>query len=79
MKKFIKKIQNKPEHVRKQILYVATIAIGGLIVIFWIFTLQYRFSSIDAAKVQEELKPFSIIKDNIASTYNDVSSKIKAQ
>lgn len=77
MKKFIKKIQNKPEHTRKQILYVTTIAIGSLIVIFWIFTLQYRFSSIDSAKVKVELQPLTILKDSIASTYDDVSSKIK--
>ncbi len=38
---FIIKLQNKPEHIRKRILWATVIIIGLILIIFWI-TVSYQ-------------------------------------
>ncbi len=71
MKEFIKKLQKKPEHKRKQILYLSTAVLGGIVLIFWAYTLGHRFSKVSASSFQNDLKPFGIIKDDVVGSLKE--------
>lgn len=78
MKKIIyhfKKVREQPEHIRRSILHVA-IGICAIVLFFlWIYSLGTNITSPDTkAKVDQGLKPFSVLKDNITEQYNSISS-----
>ncbi|HEY4714966.1 MAG TPA: hypothetical protein VIH31_00460 [Candidatus Paceibacterota bacterium] len=81
MQKFLEKLRSKPEHIRKNILYIATFSITGIIVIIWIYSLANHFSAPETKEAfRNDLKPLTVIKDNLTDTYQSISadlSKIK--
>lgn len=74
MKKIIHHIRRKPEHVRRHILHVATMIAAIILIILWMFSLGHTLSNPDTqAKVSNDLKPFSALKDNLVGGYQSIS------
>ena len=74
MKKFIHNIRKQPEHVRRNVLHILTAAFAVILVLLWIYSLGTTLENPDTqAKIGQDIKPFSAIKDNIVNGYNDMS------
>jgi hypothetical protein len=68
MRKIIHHLRRKPEHVRRHILHVLTIAFGVILISLWVYSLGSNLSDPDTqAKMKDDLAPFSVIKDNLAT------------
>ena len=75
MKKYIEQIKKQPTEVRKNVALVATMIIGGLIVLFWISTFSIRTDSkaiIEAKKTVVE--PLTAISENAQDIYKQIKS-----
>lgn len=74
MRKIIHHLRSKPEHVRRHILHVLTIVAGFLLVSVWVYTLSVQFNDPDTqAKLANDVKPFSALKDNLVGGYQSFS------
>jgi uncharacterized protein YoxC len=68
MKKIIHYLRRQPEEVRRSILHLATIIIAITLVALWVYSLGSNLSNPDTqTKMQQSLKPLSVLKDNIPS------------
>jgi hypothetical protein len=78
MKKIIhhvNKIRRQPEHIRKSILHIIMAILAAILFMLWIYSLGTAMRNEDMkAKINQDIKPFSVIKDNITSQYNDISN-----
>ena len=74
---FIEKLRKKPKSVKKIILYVTSFTLLGIIILFWVATLPYRFSDKSERRkensLKEEIQPLSLFKDNVSRAYKEVS------
>lgn len=71
----IKKIRQQPEHIRRSILHVAIVILAVILFFLWIYSLGTGMGSDDAkAKAIQEVKPFSVLKDNITEQFNNISN-----
>lgn len=75
----VKKIRQQPEHIRRSILHVAIVILAVILFFLWVYSLGGGMGSDDAkakakAKAIQEVKPFSVLKDNITEQFNNVSS-----
>ncbi|KKQ35662.1 MAG: hypothetical protein US50_C0008G0003 [Candidatus Nomurabacteria bacterium GW2011_GWB1_37_5] len=77
MNDLIKKIQKKPKHVRSQIIMVTSLVITGIIVLFWVYSLPYRFSNNEQGGLKEDIKPFKILSETLSDTIGGISDTIK--
>ncbi len=76
MKKIIHKLRKRPEAERRHILNLLMIIVVIIMLALWVFSLSISFSNKDAKiKMQQDLKPFTVLKDNIVGGYNSVSDK----
>jgi len=64
---FITKLQNKPEHIRKRILWALVIIIGLILIIFWIavfyqkiqeFQKQEFIEGVNLPALREQIQDF---------------------
>lgn len=77
MEKFVNNLRKKPEHVRRNILYGVTFGVTGIILLFWFYTLAARLTTPETKEAfQNDLKPLTILKDNITNAYEDISSNV---
>ncbi len=75
MKKIIHHLRRQPEHVRRHVLHVLTIVFGIILLAFWVFSLGVSLISTDTqTKIKNDLKPFSVLKDNIVSGYQNINT-----
>ncbi|MFA6177618.1 MAG: hypothetical protein WC694_01855 [Candidatus Paceibacterota bacterium] len=66
MKKIIHHIRKQPEHVKRHILNVTIIICAVILFLFWIYSLGTTLTNTDTqVKMIQDIKPFSILKDNI--------------
>ncbi len=66
MKKIIHHLRKQPEEVRRHLLHLLTIIAGLILLSLWVYSLGTNFSNSDTqAKLGQDLKPFSILKDNV--------------
>ncbi len=73
MKKIIHKLRNRSEEERRHILHIATFILGIFMVILWTFSLGRSVTSTETKKkVQQDLKPFSVLKDDIVGGYQNI-------
>ena len=73
MKKVIHRLRQKPEKERRQILYFLTIASAFFMILLWTFTLGKTIKSEETkVRVQQDLKPFSALKNNIVEGFNSI-------
>ena len=74
MKKIIHHIRNQPEGVKRSILHISTIVFGVILVFLWIYSLGTNLSNPETqAKVNNDLKPLSALKDNLIGGYKSIS------
>jgi len=74
MKKIIHHIRRQPEHVRRHILHVSTIIIAVVLLLVWIYSLGASLTNPDTQiKVNNDLQPFSVLKDNLVGGYKSIS------
>lgn len=67
MKKIIHHLRKQPEEIRRHILHIVTIAAGIILIILWIYSLGNNLASQNTqVKMKQDLKPFSVLKDNLA-------------
>ncbi|MFA6301169.1 MAG: hypothetical protein WC609_02350 [Candidatus Paceibacterota bacterium] len=71
----VKKIRQQPEHIRRSILHITTGIFAIILFFLWIYSLGAGAGSEEAkAKINQDIKPFSVIKDNITNQYNSISN-----
>ncbi len=74
MRKIIHHLRRQPEEVRRHILHVLTICFGVILLLLWIYSLGSSFSNPDTqAKINNDLKPFSALKDGLVGGYKSMS------
>jgi hypothetical protein len=78
MRAYIKKLQNKPEEHRKQILFVVMIVSMALVSSVWIYSLTDRFSSKNAEEISkdETKKPFELLTLSFKDAYKNMSASV---
>lgn len=80
MKEYIKKLQAKPESVRKQILVGSLIVCMSLVCLVWVGSLGYRFGSSEAQTAQDNskngMKPFALLGETITDTYDNITASV---
>jgi len=73
MEKIIHKIRKQPEHVRRNVLHISTVAIAIILILLWIYSLGTTLTNQNTqVKIGQDLKPFSALKDNIVGGYNNL-------
>jgi len=74
MRKIIHKLRQKPEEERRHILHILIIIAAIVMIILWSYSLGKSFTSPETKiKVKQDLKPFSVLKDNLVDGYKSVS------
>jgi len=76
MRTYIKKLQSKPEHVRKQIFLGSIIVSMAFVSFVWVGTLGYKFNRETAIKAEEDIKPFALFGKSISSTYGNIKASV---
>ena len=67
-------MRNQPESVRRNILHILTVIFGIILISLWIYSLGTNLANPDTqAKINNDLKPFSTLKANIISGYQNIS------
>ena len=71
---YLKKLQHKPEHVRKRIVLLTTVVLTTGIFLIWVSTLDSRnlAANENITKVDGD-SPFTLFKERIAELSEDVS------
>ncbi len=77
MKAIIEKIRKQPKSVRKQIILGITIVITGIIFLFWVYTLPYRFANKNGGGIKADLKPFQLLGESISDSFSNISDVVK--
>lgn len=74
MKKIIHNIRNQSEEIRRHILHVLTVVAGIILILLWIYSLGTNLTNPDTqVKINNDLKPFSVLKDNLIGGYKSIS------
>jgi len=75
MRKFIHKLRQKPEEERRHILHIITFIAAIIMIILWTYSLGKSLTSPETkVKIKQDLKPFSVLKDNIVGGYKNISN-----
>ena len=75
MKKIIRNLRKQPEETRRHILHISTIMVAIVLIILWSYSLGKSLTSPDTKiKIKQDLKPFSVLKDNIVGGYKSISN-----
>lgn len=79
MKRILQKMKKEPREVRKVIVSVATLVVTGIVVLFWALTLPYQLGTSEGKKtaLEDELKPISLLKDDLSAMVSEARSGIK--
>jgi len=73
MKKIIHNLRQQPEEVRRHILHVSTVILAAILFALWVWTLGSNLGNEETeAKIQNDLEPFSAMKDNIVNGYQNI-------
>jgi len=63
--RFLEKLREKPEYIRKRILMVAIFIIMGVVILGWIFLLSHRFSNKQVQQAfKDDIKPLSTLGES---------------
>lgn len=77
MFEYVKKLKEKPEQTRKQIL-VGSLAVSmSLVALVWFYSLGGRFGNKEVAvKTENDIKPFKMFAQSIGDTYKSVGASL---
>jgi hypothetical protein len=74
MKKFIHSLRQKPEKERRHLLHILTIIAAIIMIILWIYSLGRSLTSSETKeRIRQDLKPFSVLKDNLVGGYKSIA------
>lgn len=73
---YIKRLQEKEENTRKQILVASLIASMSIVVFIWIYSLTDRFGNQTKITTEDSLKPFTLFANSISDTYQNISASL---
>ena len=76
MRSYIKKLQNKSEDTRKQILFISLSVVMLLVGSVWIYGITGKFDQKFQAKTKEDIKPLALFMESISSTYKNISASV---
>jgi len=76
MRAYIKKLQSKKEHVRKQILVGLMIFSMAIVGSIWIYNLTGRFDSKVQAQASADAKPFALLGNSISDAFKNISASV---
>lgn len=74
MKKIINHLRRQPEETRTHILHVVTIVFAVLLFVLWTYSFKISASNDDKEGIKEDIKPFSVLKNNAIDSYNNIPS-----
>ncbi|MDO8619929.1 MAG: hypothetical protein Q7R64_01105 [bacterium] len=78
MLSLLSKLQQKPERARKQIAFLFSMAVTGIIVIFWIVSISVGdFASETVSDTKDEPGPFDALTDGLSVFWNDTSETLQ--
>jgi len=81
---FIEKLQNKPRHIRLQILWVSVILVMVIVIFIWSFSLKSSFGILENNQKNKEQKEQSIpslfgtIKEDFSIMKNSLKANINS-
>jgi len=79
MKKIIHKLRNRSEEERRHILHITTFVLALFMIILWTFSLGRSITSKETkVKVKQDLKPFSVLKDNLVGGYKSIEGTVSS-
>ena len=74
MTNLIHKIRRQPEEIRRHVLHLFTLIFAIILVFLWVYSLGSSLTNPNTQTgISQDLKPFSALKDNMTSGYNDIS------
>jgi len=77
---YIRKLQSKPEEVRKQILVASLVFSMAIVGSIWVYSLTDRFGEKKIAVVVEEdskeISPFKLFMNSVSDTYDSISASV---
>ena len=74
VKKIVHKLRSKSEKEKRQILHIFTFIGAIILIILWSWSLGTSLSNPDTkVKMKQDLKPFSVLKDNMAEGVPNVT------
>ena len=74
MRKIIHRLRQRPEEEKRQILHISIIIIAIALIVLWVFSLNKTLSTPETKeKFKNDLKPFSILKNNLSEGFKNVS------
>ena len=76
MEELINKIRRQPRPIRKRIILITAVAITGIIFLFWVYMLPYRFASSKGGGLKEDLKPFRLFGESISKSLNSIGNVV---
>lgn len=76
MREYIKKLQSKPEPVRKQIVVGLMITSMFFVAIVFVFSVRSTMSGDEKSTAVDNLAPFKLLGDSISDTYDNVSASV---
>jgi hypothetical protein len=80
MNEYIKKLQSKPEDVRKRILVGSLIGSMAFVALVWGYNLSDRFNGEKApeqvATSESNIKPFELFTNSIGNTYKNITASV---
>jgi len=73
MKKIFHHIRRQPEAVKRHILHTLILCFAIILFFLWTYSLGTTLTSTDTgAQIKQDLKPFSVLKDNITDGLNEI-------
>ncbi len=70
MKKIINRLRRQPEEVRRHVLHIFIFIAAIFMIMLWILSLGKSLTNSDTqTKIEQDLKPFSVLKDNLVNGY----------
>ncbi|HUC88528.1 MAG TPA: hypothetical protein VMR49_00665 [Candidatus Paceibacterota bacterium] len=76
MRAYIKKLQSKEEHIRKQILVGLMIFSMVIVGSIWIYNLTGRFDAKVASQASADMKPFALLGSSIGDALKNISASV---
>lgn len=76
MRQYIKKLQSKPEHIKKQILVGSLVLSMFFVGFVWVSGLNSKFSQPKPVVAEKTMNPFNVLKQSIGETYTNVTASV---
>ncbi len=73
MKRIFHHIRKQPEKTKRHILHILIFCFALILFFLWTYSLGTTLTSTDTgAQIKQDLKPFSVLKDNITDELNSI-------